>query len=176
MSGVKPLLPDAGHQDQNGVGASRVVVLSNGPQPVVERPAPQCQTLAHHAEVAAVMERDGGVEAPPAVELHVGPEPVDAGGHRGGESVDAGHRVHPADQQHQPLPGHGVGPHEVRRREEAQYVCGFSDAFGRQEVSPARRKVGGAVAHAHGDAVGEQAGQGAVDRRVWLAQDACQLC
>ena len=28
----------------------------------------------------AVVERDGGVEAAPAVELHVGPEAVDAGG------------------------------------------------------------------------------------------------
>ena len=65
------LLPDAGHQDQNGVGAARIVVLRYGSQPVVERPAPQGETLAHHAEVAAVVKGDGGVEAAPAVELHV---------------------------------------------------------------------------------------------------------
>ena len=51
-----------------------------GPQPVVELPAPQGHALAHHAEAAAVVEGDGGVEAPPPVELHVGPEPVDTGG------------------------------------------------------------------------------------------------
>ena len=67
----QPLLPDAGRQDQNGVGAARVVVLRYGSQPVVERPAPQGQTLAHHAEAAAVVEGDGGVEAAPAVELHL---------------------------------------------------------------------------------------------------------
>ena len=35
--------------------------------------------MAHHAETAAVVEGDGGVEAAPAVELHVGTEPVNAG-------------------------------------------------------------------------------------------------
>ena len=69
----QPLLPDAGHQDQNGVGAAPVVVLRDGPQPVVEGAAPQAQALAHHAEAAAVVKGDGGVEAAPAVELHVGP-------------------------------------------------------------------------------------------------------
>ena len=73
------LLPDAGHKDQNGVGAASVVVLRYGSQPVVERPAPQGQALAHHAEAAAVVEGDGGVEAAPSMELHVGPKPVDAG-------------------------------------------------------------------------------------------------
>ena len=43
-----------------------------GPQPVVELPAPQGQALAHDAEVATVVQGDGGVEAAPAVELHVG--------------------------------------------------------------------------------------------------------
>ena len=38
------------------------------------------QALAYHAEPAAVVEGDGGVESPPAVELHVRPEPVDAEG------------------------------------------------------------------------------------------------
>ena len=84
----QPLLPDARNQDQDGVGAAGVVVLRYGPEPVVERPATQGQSLADHAEVAAVVQRDGGVEAPPAVELHAGPKPVDAGGYRGGETVD----------------------------------------------------------------------------------------
>ena len=43
-----------------------------GPQPVVERPAPQGQALAHHAEAAAVVQSDGGVESAPAVELQRG--------------------------------------------------------------------------------------------------------
>ena len=67
-----------GVKDQNGAGTSAVVVLGYGPQAVVERPATQGQALAHHAEAAAVVEGDGGVEAAPAVELHAGPEPVDA--------------------------------------------------------------------------------------------------
>ena len=32
------------------------------------------------------------------------------------------------------------------------------------------------VADPPGDAVGQQVGQGAVDRGVWLTEDACQLC
>ena len=39
----QPLLPYAGHQDKDGAGTSAVVVLGYGPQPVVERPAPQGQ-------------------------------------------------------------------------------------------------------------------------------------
>ena len=69
-------------------GTSGVVVLGYGPQTIVERPATQSQALAHHAEAAAVVEGDGGVEAAPAVELHVGPEPVDAGGERRCEAID----------------------------------------------------------------------------------------
>ena len=94
-------------------GRRPVAVLRDGSQPVVERPAPQSKPLAHHAEAAAVVQGDDGVEAPPAVELHAGAEAVDAGGHDGGESIDAGHRGHPANEQRQPLPGHGVGSHEV---------------------------------------------------------------
>ena len=67
----QPLLPDAGRQDQDGVGVPCVVVLCYGAQPVVEGPAPQGQALAHHAERSAVVEGDGGDEAPPSVELHV---------------------------------------------------------------------------------------------------------
>ena len=171
----QPLLPHAGHKDQNGSGTSTVVVLRYGSQPVIERPAPQGQALAHHAEAAAVVQGDGGVEAPPPVELHAGAEPVDAGGHRGGEMVDVGHRVHPADEQRQPLPGHGVSPHEVRGRGEAEDSCGLSDALGRQVVSLTRRQVGGAVAYPPGDALGQQLGQGAVDRGVRLTEDARQL-
>ena len=44
-----------------------------------------------------------------------------------------------------------------------------------QVVSVARRQVCGAVAHAPGDAPGQQAGQGTVDSRKRLAQDARQL-
>ena len=94
----------------------------------------------------------------------------------GGEAVDAGHRVHPADEQRQPLPRHGVGAHEVRGRPEAEQLRSLSDALGRQVVSLTRRQVGGAVAHPPDDDGGQQAGQGAVNRRVWLPQDACQLC
>ena len=156
-------------------GATDVVVLRYRPKPVVERPAPQGQALADHTEDAAVVERDGGVEAPPAVELDAGQEPVDAGGHRGSQSVDAGHRVHPEDESRQPLPGHGIGPHEVRGRAKAEDPSGLVDALRRQMVSLARRQVDGAVACPPHDAVGQQAGQGAVDRRVRLAENERQL-
>ena len=69
----QPLLPDARHKDQNGSGAAGVVVLRYGSQPVVEGPAPQGQALAHDAEAASVVERDGGVEAASAVKLDAGP-------------------------------------------------------------------------------------------------------
>ena len=171
----QPPLPHAGDQDEHDVGASAGVVLSQGPQPVVEGAPAQGQALAHHAEVSAVVEGDGGVESPPAVELDAGPEPVDAGGHRGGESVDAGNRVHPADEERQPLPGHGIGPHEVRGRVVAEHPGGFTDATGRQVVPLARRQVDGAVAHPPHDAVCKQSGQSAVDRGVRLTEDARQL-
>ena len=92
------LLPNTGHKDQNsrGGGCSRTQLWT---QAVVERPAPQGKALARHTEAAAVVERDGGVEASPAVEFDAGPEPVDARGHQGSKSVDAGHRFHPADEQ-----------------------------------------------------------------------------
>ena len=46
-------------------GQARIVVLGYGPQTVVEGTAPQGQALAHHAEVAAIVEGDRGVEAAP---------------------------------------------------------------------------------------------------------------
>lgn len=68
----QPHLPHAGQEDRNGAGTSAAFVFGYGSQPVVERPAPQGQTLAHHAEAASVVERVGGAEAPPAVEVHLG--------------------------------------------------------------------------------------------------------
>ena len=159
----QPLLPHAGNQDQDGVGAAGVVVLGYGPQPVVEGAPAQGQALANQAEAAAVVERDRGIEAAPAVELHVRPAFACAGRHRGGEAVDDGHRVHPADEQRQPLPGHRIGAHEVRGSLEAKELGGFADALSRQVVPLARRQVSGAVADPPYDTVGQQAGQGAVD-------------
>ena len=109
------------------------------------------------------------------MELHPGAVPVDAGVHRGSESVDAGHRVQPADEQRQPLPGHGVGPHEVRGRGKAEQLSGLSDAFGRQVVPLARRQMGGAVAHTPDYAFGQQVAQGSVDCGVRLAENKRQL-
>ena len=171
----QPPFPHAGDKDEHDVGASAGVVLSQGPQPVVEGAPAQGQALAHHAEVSAVVEGDGGIEAAPAVELHTGSESVDAGGHRGGESVDAGHRVHPAQKQREPLPGHGVGPHEVRGSVEAEKVGSLSDALGRQMIPLARRQVCRAVADPPDDALGQQVGQVSVDRGVGLAEDVRQL-
>ena len=57
-------------------------------------------------------------------------------------------------------------------------VVNFScppDTLRRQVVSLARRQVGGSVAHPPHDAVGQQAGQGAVNRRVRLPQDERQF-
>ena len=173
--GGEPLLPHAGREDQHHAGTAGVVVLGDGPQAVVEGTAPQRQPLAHHSEAAAIVPGDHGVKAAPAVELHLGAQPLHAGGERGGESIDGGHRVHAADEQRQPLPGHRVGPNEVRGRREAEEPGGLSDAVGRQEVSLARRQVGGAVADPPGVAVGQQVGQCSVDGRVRLAEDACQL-
>ena len=50
-----------------------------------------------------------------------------------------------------------------------------SDALGRQVVPLARRQVGGAVADPPRVAVGQQAGQSAVDRGVRLAENEGQL-
>ena len=66
--------------------------------------------------------------------------------------------------------------HEVRGRRKAEQPRGFADSLRCQEVPTARRQLGGAVTDAPDDAIGQQAGQGAVDRRVRLAQNACQLC
>ena len=76
----QPLFPNARRQDQSGFGAARVVILRYSSQPIVEGPAPQGQALADHAEAAPVVEGDGGVEAAPAVKLHVGTKAVDARG------------------------------------------------------------------------------------------------
>ncbi len=69
-----------------------------------------------------------------------------------------------------------IGAHEVRGRLEVEHLGGFVDATGRQIVSLAGRQLGGAMADAPGNSVGQQTGQFAVDRRVRLAEDACQLC
>ena len=110
------------------------------------------------------------------VEFHTGAEPVDARGHRGGESADAGHRVHPADEQGEPLTGRGV----VARTK--------SEGASRPRTSVASRipwavrwylwlgrQVGGAVVDPPNDALLQQVGQGAVDGRVWLAGNESQL-
>ena len=68
-----------------------MVVLCDSPQPVVEGPPPQGLALPHHAELAAVVEGDGRVEAAPAVELNLGPQPVYAWGEGRGETVDGDH-------------------------------------------------------------------------------------
>ena len=90
------------------------------------------------------------------MELHGGLEPV---------------RVHPSDEQRKPLPRHGVGPHEVRGRVEAKDLSGFTDSLGCQVVSLARRQMHCAVANFPNDAIGQEAGQDAVDGGVRLAQE-----
>ena len=77
----QPLLPDAGRQDQDGVGAagrSRTPLWLSACRRATGAAGPG--PAAHHAEAAAVVEGDGGVEASSSVELHVRPEAVDAGG------------------------------------------------------------------------------------------------
>ena len=101
--------------------------------------------------------------------------PVDARGERRCEPVDGSHRVHPADQQRQPLSGYGVGSHEVRGRPEAEQLRSLSDAVGRQAVSLTRRQVGGAVTHPPDNTVSQQAGQPSVYGRARLAEDARQF-
>ena len=123
--------------------------------------------------IRGVVEGDGGVEAASAVELHLGPERIDAGGHRGGESVDGGHRVHSADEQREPLPGRGVDQSEGVSKPRTPAALRMPLAV--RWYLLARRQVGGPVAHAPDNALGQQGGQGAVDRRVRLAEDACQL-
>ena len=91
------------------------------------------------------------------------------------EAVDGNYTILPANQQRQPLPLHGIGPHEVRGRVEAEDLGGLSDATGRQVVSSARRQMYGAVGHVPEDAIGQQVGQMAVDRRVRLTQDERQF-
>ena len=102
-------------------------------------------------------------------------EAVDAWRIRGCESFDAGHRVHSADEQRQPLRGHRIGPNKVLGRVEVQYPGGLPDAVCRQVVSLARRQVGGAVDHAPDDAVCRRDAQSSVDRGVWLARNERQL-
>ena len=70
---------------------------------------------------------------------------------------------------------HRVSPHEVRGRLEAEHLGGFADSIGRQVVSVARRQMGGAVAHTPDDALGQQAGQGSVNRGVRLAENERQF-
>ena len=167
----QPLFPDAGSQHQDRAGAALVPVLRDGPQPVVEGAAAQGRTLAHHPEAAPVVPGDNGVEPAPAVEIHLGTQPVDAWGEGRRQAVDGSHRVHPADEQGEPLPGHRVGPNKVRGSLEAQDSGGFTGALRRQVVSPAGRQVGRAVADAPRDAIGQQAGQPPMNGNVGLAQD-----
>ena len=103
------------------------------------------------------------------------PEPVGLGGQCRGETVDGGDCVHPTDQQREPLPGHRVGAHEVRGRPKAKGPGGLADSLGCQVVSPARRQVDGPVTDAADHAVRQQAGQGSVNGRGRLIQDARQL-
>ena len=106
-----------------------------------------------------VVERDSGVEAPPAVELHVGAEAVDAGRHRGGESVDAGNCVHPADGQRQPFPGWGR-PSRIPRRLEAEEPRSLLRCRWPSDVPLIRRQMGCVMAHPAADALRQQVGQG----------------
>ena len=92
---------------------------------------------------------------------------------RQGRRRHVGHRIDTWARQ--PLPGHRVGSHEVRGRREAEQLRCLSDAVGRQVVSLAGRQVGGAVTHPPGDAFGQEAGQGAVDRGVRLAENERQF-
>ncbi len=66
---------------------------------------------------------------------------IKSGRHGGGQAIYGGHGVHPAYEQRQSLPVHGVGPHEVRGRVEAEDPRGFVDALGRQVVLLAGRPV-----------------------------------
>ena len=108
-------------------------------------------------------------------DTETGRETVNTGGRGGSETVDGGHGVHTAQEQRQPLPGHGIGLHEVRGRVEVQEVGSLPNAPCRQAESRARRQVHRAVRDIPGDAVGQQLGQSAVDRGVRLAQDERQL-
>ena len=117
------------------------------------------------------MPGDNGVEPAPAVEIHLRTQPVDAWRQGRRQAADGGCRVHPADEQGEPLPGHRVGPHVVRGRVVAQDSGGFADALDRQVVPPAGRQMGRAVADPPGDALGQQAGQAPVDGNVGLPGD-----
>ena len=115
-----------------------------------------CREIMESLPETRVLMLTASTEANAVIEaVAAGPEPVDAGGQRGGETVDAGHRVHPADDQRQPLPGRGGGVHEVRWGGEAERPGGFADTLGCQVVSLARRQVGGAVTHPPDDALGQ---------------------
>ena len=151
------------------------MVLGDGPQPVIEGAAPQGKALADHPEAAAIVQGDHRVEPAPALEFHLGFQAVHAGGQGCRQAVYQGHGVHAADEQCQPLPGPGVGPHEVRRRVVAQDIGGFGDALLREIVAVAGRQMGRAVAHPSGQASLQQGGQGAVHRRQRLAQDQRQF-
>ena len=111
----EPLLPRAGDEYKHNAGPAGVMVLGDGSEPVVEGTAPQRQALAHHPEAAPVVPGDHPVEPAPALELHPGFQSVHAVGKGCGQAVHRGHGVHTAQQQSQPLPGHRVGPHELRR-------------------------------------------------------------
>ena len=98
-----------------------------------------------------------------------------AGGQRCCLAVHRGYGVHPTDEQREPLPGHGIGPHEVRGRVVIQGVGGFTYAFPREVVAVAGGQMGCAVADPPGGTVLQQAGQGAVNGRQRLAQEQGQF-
>ena len=60
------------------------------------------------------------------------PETVDASGARCGKAVDSGNRVHPSDEQRQPLPERRVGAHEVRGHLEVENHGRLDDYVRRQ--------------------------------------------
>ena len=64
---------------------------------------------------------------------------------------------------------------QLRVRLEVDPPGHLAGAIGRQLVSLARRQLGRAVAHAPGDAAGQQATQPALNRRGHFAENAHQL-
>ena len=117
------------------------------------------------------MPRDNGVEPASPVKVHLGPQPVGPGREGRRQAVRRRHRVHPADEQSEPLPGRRVSPHVVRGGVEAEESGGFGYALGHQKVPLAGRQLGSAVAHAPNYAVVQQPGQAPVNGNVGLAQD-----
>lgn len=70
------------------------------------------------------------------------------------EATESSRRI----SRHEPLSGRRVCAHEVRGRPETEDCGGLEDAVGGRVASLARRQIGGAVAHASDNAVGQKAG------------------